>query len=85
MNESENPSEFTGEIPNIPQQLVSSKELAAELGVTPGCINIWRRDGKIRAAFVCQHTIRYNRAEVMAALFGPGKCLPEFCHKQKPK
>lgn len=64
-------------------ELISGKELAEIVGVIPNTINVWRKQGKLTAAFIYKHTIRYNKAEALAALFGPDRCSPEFHDKRK--
>jgi predicted site-specific integrase-resolvase len=51
-----------------PLQLLTPPELARELKTTPQTIGVWHRKGIIPAAIDCGRIIRFNRADVLAAL-----------------
>jgi excisionase family DNA binding protein len=50
------------------EELMTAAELAARLGVKPGTIHGWHRKGKIPARRLSHKVLRFNLAEVLAAL-----------------
>lgn len=48
--------------------LVTTRELAAELGVTADTIRGWARSGRIPCMRVGQKTLRFDREAVLAAI-----------------
>ena len=54
--------------PKTIEPKVNTATLAAHFGVTPRCIQNWRDEGKIPFVRITARCIRYNLAEVEAAL-----------------
>ena len=51
-----------------PLELLTPAQLAREIKTTPQTVNNWRRAGVIPAKIDCGRIVRFDRAEVMAAL-----------------
>ena len=51
-----------------PLDLLTPPQLARELKTTPQTIGVWHRKGIIPSAIACGRVIRFNRADVLAAL-----------------
>jgi excisionase family DNA binding protein len=51
---------------------VTAKELAHRMRVTPDTIKAWSREGRIPSVRVSARVLRFNVAEVMAAIRAKG-------------
>jgi len=54
--------------PAQPLELLTPGQLAREIKTTPQTVNGWHRAGIIPAKIDCGRIVRFDRAEVMAAL-----------------
>jgi excisionase family DNA binding protein len=53
-------------------QWVTAKELAIRLRVTPDTVKTWSREGRIPSVRVSAKVLRFNLAEVVAAIRAKG-------------
>lgn len=55
-------------MPNDDDRLLTASELAGRLGVTPGTVLAWRRQGRIPGRKLSHKVLRFALSEVVAAL-----------------
>jgi excisionase family DNA binding protein len=56
--------------PDRPDDLLTAPELAARLGVRPGTVLAWHREGKIPGLRLTHKVLRFRLADVLSALEG---------------
>jgi hypothetical protein len=58
------------------EDLMTAQDLASHLGVKPGTVLHWHRQGKIPARRLSHKVLRFNLREILAALEAPCQDAP---------